>query len=291
MQLSDIANLSTGATATDVTNQVDRSTVLLCERVSRILGLDICGIDIITPEISHPLPDEGAGIIEVNSSPGIRMHLFPTEGIARNVAQPIVDMLFPNGTKGRIPIISVTGTNGKTTVTRIISHVLSLTGKTTGMSTTEGIYIGGGCVERGDTTGARSARTILADPAVEVAVLEIARGGLLRDGLGYDWSDVGVLTNIREDHIGQDGIESLRDLIHIKSLVAERVREGGTVVLNADEPCLATLPTISDRLSGRLITFFSMDPDSDVVRAHCKRGGEAVYARDQRVIYQKSGGR
>lgn len=250
--LRGTANLSTGGTARDVTDIVHPDTRRLCERAARAVGLDVCGIDLITPDISQPLPESGAGVIEVNAAPGLRMHCFPGEGKPRDVGGAIVDMLFPR-TNGRIPSVAITGTNGKTTVTQMVSGILSGLGKTVGMTTTDGIWIDGHQIAAGDMTGFNSARVVLGDPAVEVAVLETARGGLVRRSLGYDWTDVGVITNVSADHLGQDGIETVDDLVHVKSLVAERVREGGTVVLNADDARLVQRPaggTSSRRRSG-----------------------------------------
>jgi cyanophycin synthetase len=180
-------------------------------------------------------------IIEVNASPGLRMHLHPAQGRSRAVGEAIMDMLYPRGTSARIPIISITGTNGKTTVTRLIGHMLTHAGRHVGMTTTDGMFIRGELVARGDLTGFQSARTVLSDPAVDVAVLETARGGIVRSGLGYDWSDISVITTIQPDHIGQDDIRSVDDIFRIKSLVAERVREGGTLVLNLDDERVASM--------------------------------------------------
>jgi cyanophycin synthetase len=269
------ANLSTGGTARDATDEIHPDVRRLCERAARIVGLDICGVDLITPDISEPLPEAGAGIVEINASPGIRMHHYPTSGRPRDVGAAIVEMLFPQGSQSRVPIVAITGTNGKTTVTRMIAHMVSR-GVTVGMTTTDGIWIGGECVARGDLTGFHSARAVLSDPAVEIAVLETARGGIIRRSLGYDWSDVGVLTNIDSDHLGQDGIETVDDLLHVKSLVAERVREGGTLVLNADDPRLASLPQ-DERVARikRRIVYFSLDPANETVQSHLRHNGTA----------------
>jgi cyanophycin synthetase len=221
----------------------------------------------------------------VNAGPGIRMHHFPSQGKSRDAAGAIIDMLFPNGSTGRIPIISVTGTNGKTTVTKLLAHILSQSGKCVAATTTGGIYINGEAVARGDTTGPISAAAVLADPAVEIAVLETARGGLVKSGLGYDWSDVGVITNVQPDHIGQDGIEDLSDILRIKSLIAERVREGGTIVLNADDPSLVGLS--ESRELGRLprvIAMFSVEDDSAPLRRHLRRGGKAYFVENGWIL-------
>ena len=275
------ANLSTGGTARDVTDRVHPDTARLCERAARVVGLDVCGIDLITPEIADPLPETGAGVIEVNAAPGIRMHHYPAEGQPRDAGGAIVDMLFPGGSNGRIPVVAITGTNGKTTVTRMVADVLAGAGTRVGVTTTDGIWIAGHCVARGDTTGFHSARVVLGDPSVEAAVLETARGGMVRRSLGYDWSDVGVITNVQPDHLGQDGIETLEDLVHVKALVAERVRDGGTIVLNADDPNLAALP--GRRLVGadrKRVVFFSLSEDNPVVRRHLAAGGSAFWAAD-----------
>jgi cyanophycin synthetase len=281
--LSNRTNLSTGATARDVTDEVHPSIARMCERVGRLIGLDICGIDLVIPEISTPMTS--GGVIEVNASPGFRMHHFPSEGATRDVAQALVDSVYPPDTPSRIPIISITGTNGKTTVTRMIGHVLSHAGLCVGMTTTDGIYIGGERVVEGDMTGPRSARVVLSDPAVEAAVLETARGGIVRRGLGYDWSDIGVLTNIGDDHIGQDGIQSIDDVVFIKSLVAERVREGGTLILNADNEHLVELAK-SERVNKvpKTIVYFSLDENNPVVQEHLAVGGTAYFAHRRALI-------
>jgi cyanophycin synthetase len=279
VSLRECANLSVGGTARDVTDIVHPEIAELCERAARIIGLDICGIDLVLPDIRGPL--DGGGIIEINASPGLRMHLSPSEGEGRDVGSAIVDMIYPPGSTGRIPILSITGTNGKTTITRMIAHVLARARLTVGLTTTDGIYVGGELVFKGDATGPRSARAVLSDPAVEVAVLETARGGIARGGLGYDWSDISIISNVRLDHIGQDGIAGLDDLLFIKSLVAERVREGGTLVLNADDERLARLME-SERMAGiqRNVIYFSMRPNHVLIRRHLAAGGTAyVFSR------------
>jgi cyanophycin synthetase len=275
--LRETANLSTGGIARDVTDEVHPDTARLCERAARLIGLDVCGIDLITPDIAEPLPEAHAGILELNASPGIRMHHHPTSGRPRDVGGAIVDALFPPGTAARIPVFAVTGTNGKTTVTRMIGEIMAAAGQVVGMTTTDGIWIDGHRVAEGDMTGFRSARTVLSDPLVEVAVLETARGGLIRSGLGYDWADVAVLTNIAADHLGQDGLETLDDLLHVKSLVAERVREGGTLVLNAEDERLAGLPAENPRLRAapRRVVYFARDRRHPVIRRHLAAGGTA----------------
>lgn len=278
-------NLSTGGTARDVTGEVHPQVRRLSERAARAVGLDICGIDLVMKDISKPLGESGGGVIEANAAPGLRMHLFPNEGEPRDVGAAIVEGLYPEGSPARIPIISITGTNGKTTVTRMIGHALGASGLTVGMTTTDGIWIGGYPIIEGDTTGPISARTVLSDASVEVAVLETARGGIVRRGLGYDWSDISVMTNVRPDHLGQDGIEDVDDLLHIKSLVAERVRGGGTLILNADDERLARLTEL-DRV-GRMpktIVYFSLASDNPVVKSHTAAGHAAYFVRGGSII-------
>jgi cyanophycin synthetase len=285
-------NLSTGGTAKDVTDEVHPTIKTLCERAARIINLDICGVDLVLKDISAPVPKEKGGVIEINAAPGLRMHTFPSEGKPRDVGGAIVEMLYPNEQNGRIPIISITGTNGKTTVTRMISHILSETGLNVGMTTTDGIYLGGEQIAFGDTTGPISAKTILGDKAVEIAVLETARGGLLRRGLGYDWSDISVVTNISEDHIGQDGIESVADLINIKALIAERVRPYGTLIVNADdENSLQILERERVKAFPKKIVYFSLDEDNAHLQTHLAEGGIGYFRKDNRIIEAKGNAR
>jgi len=236
----------------------------------------------VLKDISEPLSEDSGGVIELNASPGLRMHLYPSGGEPRDAGGAIVDLLYPDNAPARVPLISITGTNGKTTVTRMIGHaVAETTGAVVGMTTTDGIYINGERIVEGDTTGPHSARTILSDPVVEVAVLETARGGISRRGLGYDWSDIAVMTNIRPDHIGQDGIEDIEDLLYIKSLVAERVREGGTLILNADDEHLARLmesPRVK-RVPKRVV-YFSLHDNHLLIKRHLHAGGAAYFIRD-----------
>ncbi|WP_051344160.1 cyanophycin synthetase [Alicyclobacillus herbarius] len=272
--LRDSANLSTGGEAVDVTGQLDETYRLIAERAARLVGLDVCGIDMIVPAIHRPpQEDEECAVVEVNAAPGIRMHQHPSYGVTRDVAQAIVNSLFPGRDNGRIPLVSVTGTNGKTTITRLIGHGLAATGRTVGMTTTGGVFIGGKQVLSGDTTGPASARLVLSDPSVEAAVLETARGGIVRGGLAYDRANVAVLTNITLDHIGQDHVETIEDLVHIKSLVAECVSEDGTVVLNAEDKNLVEL---APRLSSKIV-FFATSPDNPVLRRHLAGGGVGFF--------------
>ncbi|MCW2139347.1 cyanophycin synthetase [Actinoplanes cyaneus] len=294
--LRDCANLSSGGTSRDVTDQVHPDVTRLCQRVAALVGLDIAGIDLRLPEIAAPLPPTGedepvAGVIEVNAVPGLRMHLAPVRGRARDVGDAIVRAMFPGGSDGRIPTVAVTGTNGKTTVTRLTAHLLGAGGRRVGVTTTDGVYVDGRAIHLADATGPRSAQQVLGDPQVEVAVLETARGGLLRRGLGYDWSDVGVITNITADHLGQDGLDSIEDLAHVKAVVAERVRDGGTLVLNADDPwvrSLATRPRV--RADRKRLVWFGLDPDNPVLTEHLGQGGTAYVLQDGWLV-QATGAR
>lgn len=281
--IRDNANLSTGGTAVDVTDIVHPDNALLAERAARLVGLDIAGVDLVAEDISKPVTAGSGAIIEVNAAPGIRMHHYPSAGKPRDVAARVIDYLFPEG-EGRIPIIAVTGTNGKTTVTRMIGHIWQTAGYTVGMTTTDGIYIGGRKILAGDTTGPTSARTILTDPLVDVAVLETARGGIMRGGLGFDACDVGVVTNISEDHFGQDGIEDLEDLIYVKSLIVEALRPSGVALLNADDPSVTPLLA---RVKGEVV-LFSTEPDNIIVRRHLSVGGKAFFVREG-TIYAACG--
>jgi len=269
------ANLSTGGTAVDVTDAVHPDNVLLAERAATLIGLDIAGVDVVADDISRPIRGGGGAVIEVNAAPGIRMHHYPSAGKPRDVASRIVDYLLAGG-DGRIPIIAITGTNGKTTVSRMIGHIWQSAGYCVGMTTTDGIYIGARLIMAGDTTGPASARTVLSDQAVEVAVLETARGGMQRSGLGFDACDVGVITNISEDHLGQDGIEDIEDLVYIKSLLVEMVRPGGHTLLNADDSYVAAL---RERARGE-VAYFSIESDNLLVRRHLSVGGQAFFVKD-----------
>jgi cyanophycin synthetase len=273
LYLKPTANLSTGGTATDVTEDIHPANIPLFERISRTVGLDICGIDIIAPSIDTPIVENGGAVIEVNAAPGFRMHLEPTYGKPRNVARPVIDMLFPEH-KGRIPIIAITGTNGKTTTTRLVAHIAKQSGLVTGYTTTDGIYINNELVVKGDCAGPVSAQMILKDSSVEMAVLETARGGILRSGLGFDQCDCAIITNIAEDHLGLDGIDSIEKLARVKSVVAEAVSPNGYAILNADDDLVYAM---KDNVKSK-VALFSMYSDSARVEEHCAQGGlAAVY--------------
>ncbi|MBD2425497.1 cyanophycin synthetase [Phormidium sp. FACHB-1136] len=270
--LRSTANLSTGGIAIDRTDEIHPDNVWIAQRIAKTIGLDIAGIDVVTTDISKPLREVDGVIVEVNAAPGLRMHICPSEGIARNVAEPILEMLFPPGTPTRVPIVSITGTNGKTTTTRLIAHIFKQTGQVVGYTTTDGIYIGENLVEAGDTTGPQSAQVILQDPTVEVAILETARGGMLRSGLAFKACDVGVVLNVAADHLGIGDIETVEDLAHLKSIVAETTRPSGYAVLNADDPLVSAM---AQRVKGQ-VAYFSMDPHNELLRKHTQQGGLAA---------------
>ncbi|HNP32743.1 MAG TPA: cyanophycin synthetase [Flavobacterium sp.] len=266
--LKSTANLSTGGTSIDVTDMMHPENIFLCERISRVIGLDVCGIDIMAENLTQPLKENGGCILEVNAAPGFRMHLAPSEGLPRNVAAPVIDMLYPPGKPSRIPIIAITGTNGKTTTTRLIAHIVKNNGYKVGFTTSDGIYVQNHMMEKGDTTGPISAEYILKDPTVEFAVLETARGGILRSGLGFSRCDIGIITNIQEDHLGLSDIHTLDDLARVKSTVVKSVKKDGWAILNAeDEQCLK----IANELSCN-IAYFSMDENNPKAKQFSKEG-------------------
>jgi cyanophycin synthetase len=266
--LKTTANISTGGTAIDVTDEVHPKNVFLFERIAKIIGLDVAGIDIIAPNVSEPLKENGGGIIEVNAAPGFRMHLSPSEGIGRNVAEHVVDMLFPPGTPSRIPIFAITGTNGKTTTTRLIAHILRNSGRAVGFTTTDGTYIGNEQILTGDNTGPVSAQLVLKDPTVEVAVLETARGGIIRSGLGFDYCDVGVVLNVAADHLGLKDVNTLEDLARVKSVVPRAVGKRGYAVLNAEDELVYQMKEL---VSGTVVCF-SLDENNPNIVRRAERG-------------------
>ncbi|MGJ5672053.1 MAG: cyanophycin synthetase [Nostochopsis sp.] len=266
------ANLSTGGIAVDRTDEIHPENVWLAQRIVKIIGLDIAGIDVVTSDISRPVREVDGVVVEVNAAPGFRMHVAPSQGISRNVAGAVIDMLFPNEQANCIPVLTVTGTNGKTTTTRLLAHIYKQTNKVVGYTTTDGTYIGDYLVEVGDNTGPQSAQLILQDPTVEVAVLETARGGILRSGLAFEAANVGVVLNIAADHLGIGDIDTIDQLAHLKSVVAEAVYPDGYAVLNADDPRVAA---IAERTKAN-IAYFTMNPESELVRNHIQKGGVAA---------------
>ena len=278
------ANLSTGGIAIDRTDEIHPDTLWLAERVSHIIGLDVAGIDVITTDITKTLAEVDGTIVEVNAAPGLRMHISPCQGVGRNVAAPILNMLFPPGTPTRIPIVAITGTNGKTTTTRLIAHIFSQVYDAVGFTTTDGIYIGDRLLEKGDTTGPQSAQIILQDPTVDIAILETARGGILRSGLAFQHCDVGVVLNVAADHLGLGGIDTIDQMARVKGVIAEAVHVDGYAVLNADDERVAAM---AKDVPGK-VAYFSMNPDNPLVRSHVQRGGiAAVYAEDYLTILQQ----
>jgi cyanophycin synthetase len=271
VMLKPTANLSTGGTATDVTEEVHPANIFMCERIARIIGLDICGIDIMAPDLTAPLKENGGAVLEVNAAPGFRMHVEPTAGLARNVAEPVVDMLFPHGGDGRIPIIAITGTNGKTTTTRITAHISRTAGKKVGYTTSDGIYIQNQLMMSGDCTGPVSAQFVLKDPTVDLAVLECARGGILRGGLGFRHCNVAIVTNVAADHLGLGGINSVEQMARVKQVVPETVCDDGYAILNADDDLVYKM---KDDLDCK-IALFSMKEDNPRIKKHCEAGGKA----------------
>jgi len=265
------ANLSTGGTSIDVTDHVHPQNIFICERISKIIGLDICGIDIMAENLTEPLTENGGVILEVNAAPGFRMHIAPSEGLPRNVAGHVIDMLYPPGKSARIPIIAITGTNGKTTTTRLIAHIVKNNGYRVGFTTSDGIYVQNNMMLKGDTTGPVSSEFILKDPTVEFAVLETARGGILRAGLGFSFCDIGVVTNIQEDHLGLADIHTLDDLARVKGVIVESIKKDGWAVLNADNEYCVRMGKKADCK----VAYFSMNENNPIIKSHCKKGGIA----------------
>ena len=281
VKLALTGNMSTGGTSIDRTMEAHPDNIEIAETAARVVGLDIAGIDFICPDIATPVRETGGGIVEVNAAPGFRMHTHPTEGEPQYVARPVVDLLFPPGTPARIPILAVTGTNGKTTTVRMIAHILKLMGRRVGMTSTDGIVVDGRLMKRGDMSGPKSAQMVLQNPTVDTAVFEVARGGILREGLGYDRNDVAVVTNVAGDHLGLGGIDTLGQLANVKGVIVEAVPRSGSAVLNADDNHVYRM---GRHCAGRVV-LFSMakqkgEDGFDRVDGHTSRGNAAFCLED-----------
>lgn len=287
VKLRQNCNLSTGGTATDVTDEVHPSNAQMAELAAQVLNLDVAGIDLLCKDIRRPLMEQGGAIVEVNAAPGLRMHLQPTNGLPRDVGGPIVESLYPNGAPSRIPILAITGTNGKTTVTRLVAHMFETSHQCVGMTSTDGTYIRRERILEGDCSGPRSAQAVLLHPRVEVAVLEVARGGILRAGLGFDWCSVGVVTNVSPDHLGQGGINTLEELARVKQVVIESVAKDGHAVLNADDPLVAEMAAAT---KGKVV-YFSRHADNPILQAHLAGGGMGVFVENGTIVTARDGRR
>ncbi len=274
--LAVTANLSTGGTAIDRTNEIHPDNAAIAARAAMILGLDVAGIDFIAPHIAQSVRETGGGVIEVNAAPGFRMHLEPSQGASRDVARPVIEMLFPRGSRSRVPIFAITGTNGKSTTARMLRHIFRFTGKIVGMTSTAGAFVNDTLIVPGDATGPRSARMVLSDPCVEVAILETARGGILREGIAYGEADVGAVLNVTADHLGLKGIDTVEQLAEVKSLIIESVRRRGVSVLNADDPLTRKM---ARRARGSVMWFSLEGGEAEMapwLARHIEKGGAAM---------------
>jgi cyanophycin synthetase len=283
------ANLSTGGTATDVTDDVHPRLAAAAVTAAKTVGLHICGVDVVCNTVSQPLEEQSGGIVEVNAAPGLRMHITPSYGKGRRVGEAIVDLLYPPGapgSNGRIPIVAVAGTNGKTTTVRLIAHLQAMAGRTVGMTTTDGVYVAGRRIDTGDCSGPKSARNVLLHPDVEAAVFETARGGILREGLAFDRCDVAVVTNIGlGDHLGLNYIATVDDLAVVKRVIVDNVAPGGMAVLNAADPIVARKAAFCP---GR-VTFFALDGSQPVLAAHRARGQRVVFRANDAILAVEGG--
>ena len=281
VNLRNNANLSTGGSATDVTDDVHPEVAARAVAAAHMVGLDICGVDLVCDSILRPIEEQGGGIVEVNAAPGLRMHLAPSFGKGRAVGEAIISAMFKNGQNGRIPVVAVTGTNGKTTTVRLISHLLTQHGLRVGMTNTDGVYVDGTCIDTGDCSGPKSARSVLLHPDVDAAVLETARGGVLREGLAFDRCDVAVVTNIGSgDHLGLNYITTVRELSVLKRVIVQNVATTGTAVLNAVDPNVAAM---ASKARGA-VTFFALDRHHPVMATHRAQGQAVVYVEDGHIV-------
>ncbi len=278
VQLKLTGNMSTGGTSIDRTDDIHPDNLQMAQQAAMVVGLDVAGIDFVTSDISQSVRQTNGAIVEVNAGPGFRMHTHPTEGHPRHVGRAVIDMLFPGGSPSRIPIVAVTGTNGKTTTSRMITHIMKTAGRRVGLTTTDGIYIDGTQIMAGDTSGPSSAQMVLKNPAVDFAVLETARGGILRSGLGFDRCNIAVVTNVTSDHLGLRGVDTLADLARVKAVVPASVLRDGASVLNADNKWTVEM---ANRARGEII-YFSMDEENPVIRDHVRERGKAVVLRKTR---------
>ena len=272
VQLKLTGNMSTGGTSIDRTDDIHSDNIEIARQAAMVVGLDIAGIDFITPDISLSARQTGGGIVEVNAGPGFRMHTHPTEGHPRHVGRAVIDMLFKRGEPARVPIVAVTGTNGKTTTSRMIAHIMKTAGRKVGLTTTDGIYIDGTQIMAGDMSGPGSARMVLKNPTIDFAVLETARGGILRSGLGYDRCNIAVVTNVTSDHLGLKGVDTLAELARVKAVVPASALSDGASVLNADNEWTVNMARIA---RGEII-FFSMNENSSIIAEHLRERGRAV---------------
>ncbi len=284
--LRNNANLSTGGTATDVTDHVHPDLAASAVLAARVVGLDVCGVDVVSRDVHHPLTPETGCIVEINAAPGLRMHLDPSFGQRRDVGAAIIDLLYGPNEGGRIPVAAVTGTNGKTTVVRLLAHLCAQAGHRVGMTNSDGIYVGKRRIDSGDCSGPRSARHVLLHPDVDLAVFETARGGILREGLGFDRCDVAVVTKIGlGDHLGQNFIRTVADLAAIKRVVVESVAPTGMAVLNAQDPIVAAM---AGSCAGR-ITYFARDASHPLIETHCAQGGRVVFVDQGDLVFVEAG--
>lgn len=279
--LRNNANLSTGGSATDVTDDVHPAVAARAVAAAKMIGLDICGVDLVAENVLKPIEDVGGGIVEVNAAPGLRMHISPSFGKGRPVGEAIISAMFDEKDDGRIPIVAVTGTNGKTTTVRLIAHLLTASGLRTGMTNTDGVYIEGRQIDSGDCSGPRSARNVLLHPDVDAAVFETARGGILREGLAYDRCQVAVVTNIGSgDHLGLNYITTVEDLAVLKRVIVQNVADNGVAVLNAADPIVASM---ASNCTGA-VTFFAADRQNPVMATHRAQGHRVVYVNGNYLV-------